>query len=150
MDHTFSSEALGKSMEGITWWVTARWEDIIFKDVGNGHSWCSFRNKVSRFQREGEKWLRERERKQGPLISYSTYLKNILPTSSQLKLEISMLSFYQGSHSPPGCLFLASKQSIDVVNNFLSWKFSHCKSSGPIWLILNLMGWLVVIYEHMT
>jgi len=27
----------------------------VWKDVGNGHSWCSFRNKVSRFQGEGEK-----------------------------------------------------------------------------------------------
>lgn len=75
---------------------------------------------------------REKEKEQGPLISYSIYLKNILPTSSQLKLEIFVLSFYQGSHSPPGCLVLASKQSIDVVNNFISWKFGHCKSSGPI------------------
>ena len=74
----------------------------------------------------------EREIEQGPLINYSTYLENILSNSSQLKLEISVLSFNQGSDSPPGCLFLASKQSTDVVNNFISWKFGHCKSSGPI------------------
>lgn len=84
----------------------------------------------------GEKSEREKkerkERAQGPLINYSTYLENILPNSSLMKPEISVLSFNQGSHSPPGCLFAASKHSTDAVNNFISWKFRFCKSSGPI------------------
>lgn len=48
-----------------------------------------------------------------------------------------------------GCFFLVLKYFIDVVNNFISWKFSYCKFLGFIWLILNWMGWLVVkwIYD---
>lgn len=80
-------------------------------------------------QRERE---RETESVQGLLINYSSYLENILPSSSQMKPEISVLSFNQGSHSTPGCLFAAAKRSSDAVSNFISWKFGHCKSSGPI------------------
>lgn len=89
---------------------------------------------------------RESKREQSPLINYSTYLENTLPNSSQLKLEIFVLSFKQGSHSPSGCLFPASKHSIDAMNNFICWKFGHCKSLGPIWLILNWIDWLVFMW----
>ena len=92
--------------------------------------------------------MEKKEREQGPWINYSTYLENILPNSSLMKPEISVLSFNQGSHAPPGCLFAASKPSTDAVNNFINWKSGFCKSSGPIWLIWNWMGCLVIKWTY--
>lgn len=59
-----------------------------------------------------------------------------------------MLSFNQGSHSPPGCLFPASKHSTDAMTNFIGWKCGYCTSSGPIWLTLNWMDWFVVMWTY--
>lgn len=119
----------------------------VLRDVGNGHRCCCFRNKVIRSQGVDEKSEKERQRAES--IDQLLCLLGEYPSKLfSLKLEISKLFFNQGSHSPLGCLFPASKHSIDVVNNFISWKFSHCKSSGPIWLILNWMGWLVVKWTY--
>lgn len=91
--------------------------------------------------------IRERGRRKraGFIINYSTYLENIFPSSSLMKLEISVLSF---KHSPSGCLFAASKHFTDAGNNFINWKFRFCKSSGPIWLIWNWMGCLVIMCTY--
>lgn len=98
-------------------------------------------------QKQNEKSERETEES----IDQILYLLGEYPSElkySQLKLEISVFSVNQDSHSPAGCLFPASKHSTDAVKNFIIWKFGHWKSSEPIWLILDWVGWLSC--EYMT